>query len=153
MGTLAGFIGTRSIYLDTNIFIYALEGSDFANRLTELFDLIDRYELEAVTSELSIAETLVKPIRDANTALQAAFEYRLESAGGLLVVPIDRSVLVRAATLRAQTPKLKLPDAIHLATALDAKCHAILSNDDRLNTGHIELIRLRDLNKLEEETE
>jgi predicted nucleic acid-binding protein len=97
VGLIAQRIGSRRIYLDTNVFIYALEHSKFNAVLSELFTAIDGYEIEAVTSELTLAETLVKPIEHRNAALQSLFESRLETAGGLLVVPIDRSILVRAA--------------------------------------------------------
>jgi predicted nucleic acid-binding protein len=147
VGLILERVGSRRLYLDTNVFIYALELAAFAESLPELFEAIDRYEIEAVTSELSLAETLVKPLRDGNEQLRTTFEARLETGGGLLVVPIDRAVLVRAAELRAATPKLKLPDAIHIATALDTNCHAILSNDDRLETMHLELLRLSDIAK------
>ena len=45
------------VYLDTNIFIYALEGyPDFVDELTELFESLDAGNLSAVTSELTLAE-------------------------------------------------------------------------------------------------
>lgn len=50
------------VYLDTNIFIYALEGyADFIDDLTELFASIDAGNIRAVTSELTLAEVLVRP--------------------------------------------------------------------------------------------
>ena len=46
------------VYLDTNIFIYALEGyPTFQTALIMLFDALDRQALSAVTSELTLAET------------------------------------------------------------------------------------------------
>ena len=38
-------------------------------------------------------------------------------SSGLVVVPLDAAILVEAARLRAMTPSLYLPDAIHLAAA------------------------------------
>jgi predicted nucleic acid-binding protein len=145
VGLILERIGNRRVYLDTNIFIYALEDTSFTPLLADLFTAIDDYKLEAVTSELSLAETLVKPIRERNIALRALFESRVETAGGLTVVPVDRSVLVRAAELRAQTVKLRLPDAIHIATALDANCQMLLSNDSRLDTPVLDLLLLSTL--------
>ncbi len=53
------------VYLDTNIFIYALEGyPTFRAVLTTLFAALDRGDLVAVTSELTLAEALVKPLLD-----------------------------------------------------------------------------------------
>ncbi|MDM8559818.1 hypothetical protein QUF82_13370 [Thiotrichales bacterium HSG14] len=51
----------RRIYLDANIFIYLLEGYPaFIPVLTELFSLIDSGKLQAVTSELTLAETIAR---------------------------------------------------------------------------------------------
>ena len=55
----------RLVYLDTNVFIYALEGYPaFAEPLAALFRGIDNGTCRAVTSELTLAEVLVKPIKD-----------------------------------------------------------------------------------------
>ena len=61
------------IYLDTNIFIYALEGYPiFRTVLTTLFDALDRHEVSSVTSELTLAEAGVKPFLDRSLKRQAA---------------------------------------------------------------------------------
>jgi PIN domain. len=46
----------------------------------------------------------------------------------LNVVPISDKILLSTANIRAQL-NLKLPDAIHAATALRQKCTTILTND------------------------
>jgi predicted nucleic acid-binding protein len=66
MGLLSAIHGDR-IYLDVNIWIYALEGYPaFVQDLTQLFQAIDRGTLAAFTSELSLAEALVKPLQTQN---------------------------------------------------------------------------------------
>ncbi|MEH2106079.1 type II toxin-antitoxin system VapC family toxin [Nostoc sp.] len=56
MGILDTIQGTK-VYLDTNIWIYALEGYPaFVQDLTQLFQSIDRGNLSVVTSELLLAE-------------------------------------------------------------------------------------------------
>ncbi|MGH9753098.1 MAG: type II toxin-antitoxin system VapC family toxin [Blastocatellia bacterium] len=42
---------------------------------------------------------------------------------------MSRAILEEAAQWRATT-KLKLPDAIHLATAFRSRCDSFLTNDD-----------------------
>jgi predicted nucleic acid-binding protein len=70
MGILAALQGQRT-YLDTNIWIYAIEGySTYAPALTDLFSAIDSHQLQAVTSELTLAEVLVKPLIDRNLQIQ-----------------------------------------------------------------------------------
>jgi predicted nucleic acid-binding protein len=128
MGLLNSLQGDR-IYLDVNIWIYALEGyPGFSADLTALFQAIDQGRLTAVTSELSLAEALVKPIQDNNQATQNLYQQAIANRPNVEVIPIDRVTLIAAANLRATT-KLKLPDAIHAATALNVQCSTFLTND------------------------
>jgi predicted nucleic acid-binding protein len=121
------------IYLDANVFIYTLEGFPaFLPLLTALFARMDRGELSAVTSELTLAEVLVKPLRSGNDFLRERYEETLKSGGALAVIPVGRAVLSRAALILARHETLKMPDAIHLATALAAGCSRFLTNDYRL---------------------
>ena len=130
MGLLNAIQG-NSVYLDTNIWIYALEGFPaFAQELATLFQAIDQGQLTAVTSELSLSEVLVKPIQNGNMAQQDIYKQALSSTSTLRVVPVQRDVLIEAATLRAAV-NLKLPDAIHAATAIATQCSTFLTNDQR----------------------
>jgi predicted nucleic acid-binding protein len=122
------------IYLDTNIFIYALEGYPvFRTVLTTLFNALDRGELMAVTSELTLAEVLVKPLLDRHAERQAAYLQVLQPSPSLHMAPVSRDVLLAAARLRAETG-LKLPDAIHAATAQLMGCEQFLTNDARVTS-------------------
>ena len=117
------------VYLDTNIFIYALEGYPvFRAVLATLFEALDRGELTAVTSELTLAEVLVKPLLDHHAERQAAYLQALQPSASLQIVPVSREVLIAAARLRADA-HLKLPDAIHAATAQFTGCDQFLTND------------------------
>jgi uncharacterized protein len=49
---------------------------------------------------------------------------------------VDRAILRHAAELRGGYKSLKLPDAIHVSTALRADCTDFLSNDSRLAEVH-----------------
>jgi predicted nucleic acid-binding protein len=140
-------IGAKRIYLDANIFIYALEGfPEFKNVLTELFSAIDDHKIQAVTSDLTLAEVLVKPLKDGNLTLIETYKKAIESGAGLSVAPVNRAVLIEAATLRSQT-KLKLPDGIHVATALQTGCSIFLTNDERISIKGLEILVLGDLLK------
>jgi predicted nucleic acid-binding protein len=136
----------RVTYLDANIFIYFLEqNSDFFSALEPLFAAIDEGKMKAVTSEMSITEVLVKPIRESNFQLQDEFEAILQTSGTLIVAPVDRAVLVRAAELRAKNASLKTPDAIHVATALEFGCDAFITNDSRITKSLIDVWKISDL--------
>ncbi|HKV12939.1 MAG TPA: hypothetical protein VJ725_32660 [Thermoanaerobaculia bacterium] len=54
----------QKIYLDANLFIYALEAAEPWVAVTrQLFEDLDAGVCSAVTSELSLAECLVKPFQ------------------------------------------------------------------------------------------
>lgn len=131
MGLVAA-LGGRRTYLDTNVFIYALEGEGkFVRDLTDLFTAIESAELPTVTCELTLAELLVKPFREKDAKGEQRCRESVLSRQGLTVVPIDVSILVESARLRAAVG-LRLPDAIHIASALIAGCEVFLTNDRRL---------------------
>ncbi len=131
MGLIDRIMGQR-IYLDTNIFIYAVEGyAEYLDVLTELFEKMDQGALTAVSSELTLAEILVKPIKDENLKAQDIYQQILQTSVGLEMVPVTRDILIEAARIRAQFGQ-KLPDAIHLGTAYLHNCSVFLTNDKRI---------------------
>lgn len=122
------------LYLDTNIFIYALEGySTFRAVLTSLFDALDRHELAAITTELTLAEVLVKPFLDRSIERERAYLQILQPSPSLQMVHVTRDVLITAARLRAET-NMKLLDAIHAATAQITACSHFLTKDAHVKT-------------------
>ena len=131
MAILEAITGTR-VYLDTNIFIYAVEGyAKFETELNELFEAFDAGNFQAITSELTLAEVLVKPLIDNNVKARSAYENAIQSSPVLEVVPINRTILRESARLRS-TINIRLPDAIHAATAILNGCETFLTNDKRL---------------------
>lgn len=130
MGILEALQGQK-IYLDTNIFIYAIESySDYLVALEEVFESADAGNLAVVTSELTLAEVLVKPLQEEDLDKQHAYCEALQNSESLTVAGVSREVLIEAAQIRANQ-KLKLPDAIHLATAIQYQCSTFLTNDSR----------------------
>jgi len=133
MGLIEALKGHRT-YIDANLFIYAVEQvAPFAAVLDTLFRQVASGAQTAVTSELTLAEVLVRPFAATSEQDRMAFERAVRTQGGLRVVPVSRGILVEAARLRAST-RLKLPDAIHLATAMQYECPVFLTNDTRIRT-------------------
>ena len=145
MGSLKQLTGRR-VYLDANILIYALEGIlTYQPVIQELFTRSAEGELDLFTSELSLAEMLVKPIRNGDVAAQQRCRELVTPRSGFDVRPVGREALVRAAEFRART-RLKLPDAIHAATAQLARCDVFLTNDRRLeNLENIQIVILSEI--------
>lgn len=131
MGGVINLTGA-TVYLDTNVFVYAVEGfPEYQEFLKELFDRIERSEITAVTSELTLAEVLVKPLELGRHDIVAFYDEMLQTSDRLVVAPIEREILVNAAEYRA-TLNISLPDAIHVATAVNSGCSILLSNDRKL---------------------
>lgn len=120
------------LYVDTNIFIRVFE--DQHSGLVTLFDgqAADGFPF-LVTSLLTQAELLVKPFREQNEELIHIYENWTTSNPNMSVAPVDAFVLHFAAILRAQYGFLKLPDAIHAATAIGYDCTHFLSADKALS--------------------
>lgn len=131
MASLTGISGTTA-YLDINLFIYAVEvyepEQDFVR---ELFAALERGEFAAVTSELTLAEVLVQPLALGRADVAATYTELLQASDRLAIMPVDRAILIEAARQRAASG-VRLPDAIHVATALAAGCKVFFSNDRRL---------------------
>jgi len=145
MGNLIDLLDQK-IYLDTNIFIYALEQHpEYAVVVDRLFALFDVAKAEAFTSEIALAECLVKPYADGNSDFQIRYQAAITTRSGLTVYPVSRSIVIRAARIRAAY-KIRLPDAIHLSTALEASCDVFLTNDQLVKPiPGVTLIQLSDL--------
>lgn len=131
MAQIADIVG-KTVYLDTNIFIYAVEGyepeKDF---IRELFITLDRGYFTAVTSELTLTELLVKPFQLGRNDVIAVYTDLIQHSDRLTVMPVERSILIESARQRAALG-LRMPDAIHVATALISTCDVFLTNDHTL---------------------
>lgn len=129
MGRLRESLQGGKAYLDANIFIYTLEAHPlWVPLLTDLFSGLYRHEFAASTSSLTLLECLVMPFKKNDPNLIKTYREALESSEFLSVAPINKQTLITGAHLRAQFG-LKLPDAIHAATAMIQGCTAILTND------------------------
>jgi predicted nucleic acid-binding protein len=125
-------IGDGPVALDSVVFIYFIEKNlRFAPLLQSLFTLIDSGRLTAVTSAVTLLETLVVPYRSGDVSLAATYEATLTNGRGLTLVPIALPVIRMAAQIRGATA-IRVPDALQLAAASLTKCTAFLTNDRRI---------------------
>lgn len=136
---------SATIYLDTQVIIYTVEANpNYYSLLQPLWLKFQTGEIELMTSELTLLETLVFPLRNANTILVRDYEQLLLSSE-IELVPITQSVLRAAANLRANT-NLKTPDAIHAATAISEGCTLFLTNDNGFrNVPNLSVVILSDV--------
>jgi predicted nucleic acid-binding protein len=96
------------------------------------------------TSEITLAEVLVMPLRDGKPQLAAIYEELLSPDGPVEMVPLSRDILVRSAQVRSQS-SAKPVDALHIATAMAASSVIFLSDDRRLNPAPIRKLTLEEL--------
>jgi predicted nucleic acid-binding protein len=123
----------RRVYLDTNVFIAAYENKHSrGDQAWRILTAIEDGEFVGVTSELTLAEILVRPLEQRDYDRAQYYQEIISTDVGFEVPAIDRAVLVEAATLRAVRKSLRLPDAIHVATARLNECSHIVSDDRRL---------------------
>ncbi len=128
------------VYIDANPFIYFVEGEEaVANGVRRMFALLTERPGIAATSELTLAEVLANAQPDArrsylNLIVWSKF-FQLQ--------PVTRDVLIDTADYRRVSRKtrpdgtritVKLPDAIHVVTAVRCRCRVLLSADEGIVT-------------------
>ena len=126
------------IYVDANSFIYAIEGDEvIANPAREFFAHLREHPGVAVTSELTLAEILPKAAKESR---KDNFDLIVWS-GIIILQPVSREILIETADYRrmvairlpdGRTSMPKLPDSIHIVTAVRSGCKTILSADGKL---------------------
>jgi predicted nucleic acid-binding protein len=126
-------IGSNSrVYLDTNVFILLVEGeAERADIIRRLFDALRRRPNSAVTSELTLGEVLAPPRRKGALELHVKRRIYLDLivwSGFIELVPVGRDLLIETADLR-RVSRHKLPDAVHVVSAIRCRCTYFLSND------------------------
>jgi predicted nucleic acid-binding protein len=136
------------IYLDTNVFIEAIEGRGaLRDALVSLLTVETEVRHPLVTSALTLSELLVKPYELGRDDLIRVYENATVTNEIIEVIPIVRDVLRDAARLRSRDKSLKLPDAIYLTTARGTHCSHFLTNDRGLRSRTtLEVMRLTEEN-------
>ena len=117
------------VYVDTQAVIYSVEvQAPYWSCLEPVWEAAQAGRFGLVTSELTLMEVLVGPLKRDDKLLVRAYEEIFKTAQ-IRLSPITQSILRDAARLRATIPTLRTPDALHAATALDTQCALFLTND------------------------
>jgi predicted nucleic acid-binding protein len=118
--------------LDTAPLIYFIEeNSIYLERVCAFFTAMEQGEFQVVSSTLILTEVLVHPLRASNTALAQDYRDILCNQENLTIVSVSPAIAERAAQLRAKH-NLRTPDAIQIATALQANATFFITNDTHL---------------------
>ncbi len=90
------------VYADAQIFISSVEKHPIsAPLLRPLWESVARADLEVVSSELTLLEALVGPLKQGDPALETDYE-NFFVCPGIRLLPITPSILRAAARLRAR---------------------------------------------------
>lgn len=125
-------IGTGPVCLDTCLFIYFIEEDKrYISVVSEVFEAIDAGQVTAVTSGITLLESLVIPLRAKDLKLADQYKKLLSESRGLTLLELNQDLLYQGALLRAKFD-IKTPDALQIAAAKSAHCSAFVTNDRRL---------------------
>ena len=114
------------LLVDSAPIIYTLEAHPkFAARYKLMFDRHAAGEIALAVTTITIAEVLVGPLGAGEEALAKRYRSVLES---WQVVELTADIAETAARLRAKL-KLKLADAIQVASALNVNADALVTHD------------------------
>lgn len=121
----------RLIALDSSCFIYHIEENKDYIPFTEIIfeKLLPEGITTGVCSTLILTEVLTQPLREKKHDLVLMYKSLIVGFPYLALKPFDASIAEKSAYFRAKY-NLRTPDAIHIATAYEAKAEAILGNDD-----------------------
>ena len=117
------------VTVDSAPIIYLLEDHpDFAPRYAPFFERAEAGDLELVIATMTLAEVLTGPLRAGDEALAQRYRDALTSPPTWRLIDLTASIAHRAARIRG-TSKLRLPDAVQVATALETSSIALVTND------------------------
>lgn len=122
----------KIIGLDTMVFIYHFEENQIYSPLTfSIFESLEKGNFNGITSVLTLLEILVKPKRENNSLLTERYKLLFENFPNLQVKEINENIADIASSLRANY-NINTPDAIQIATSLEAKADIFITNDATL---------------------
>lgn len=123
------------VYVDFNIFVYFLELTpEFFIKAKVFFEWIDSVGARIFTNEFTLAECIYHPSRAGNLTLVAKYELLLEDESDMQLLVLDGGLAKRAAAAGGQLG-LKLADAIHFVSALEAGCDVFVTADVSFKSG------------------
>lgn len=121
------------VCLDANCVIYLVEAdATWGPKITAKLAVLRAAGHEIAVSDLGRTECLAVPFASGDAAIIADYQTFFASPA-IRVLPLTAAVCERAARLRAASRfRLKVPDCLHLAAAIEHGCGSFLTNDRQL---------------------
>ncbi len=121
--------GRGRFLVDSAPIIHYLEDHpEFSARYEKIFSGAEAGDYELVITTVSLIEVLTGPLRQGNKSLADTYREALTSPPNWRVVDLTPSIAHRAAQIRGVT-RLRTPDAIQLASALEVSCIGLVTQD------------------------
>ena len=132
MGKVAAAIARMAgqrVYIDTNVFIFFLDGNEkYLPVVGPIMQACADGTIFAATGRLAIADVMVHPYRNGNAVTVSRFKSFFTQKNFLSIAEQGPDCFDDAAMIAGQK-RMKLIDAIHYRTALQAGCRFLLTND------------------------
>jgi len=117
------------IAIDTAPLIYWLEDHPrWGAAYAALFEGLDAGRWQGLLSTVTLAELLTGPLQQGRDELAERYAAALSDPGSFQLASLTPTLAMSAARLRARY-RLRLPDAVQLATALQCGAQALVSHD------------------------
>ena len=122
----------KIIGLDSMLFIYHFEKyKAFWRKTKKIFELLEKGKFFGITSVITLIEILTKPKKENNYYLVKEYKELLTTFPHLEIQDVNLEIGDLASSLRAKY-NLTTPDAILLASSLNAKANGFITSDIRL---------------------
>lgn len=120
------------IAIDSVIFIYVWNKQpDFFKRARQILERISSGQAIGVFSQIGLIELLTGPKKQGKKGLALLYKERMANFPNLRILSLNDNIVDISSDLRARY-NLRTPDAIHIATAMDAKADKFITNDKSL---------------------
>jgi predicted nucleic acid-binding protein len=110
-----------------------------------ILDAAESGRLTVVLATLALAEIAVGPVRAGDETIVERYADEIRDLRGVQIVPLTADIALDVGVIRGRH-RIRLADAIHLATARRAGASAIVTNDRQMpDIPQVAVIQLADL--------
>ena len=110
-----------------------------------MFAYAEANGIALMTSEIAIGECLYGAYKRERTESAERFETLFAEIGIFHLVPVAMDIVKRAAWIGA-THRIKLVDALHVASAIETGCDAFITNDKAIrSTPDLAIVQLSEV--------
>lgn len=120
------------IGIDSGIFMYVWDDNpEFYNASAKILGLVEQGHCEGIFAQIGLIEILTGPKKEGLYSLAMSYKNKLLNFPNLSINSLNENIITIASDMRAKY-NLKTPDAIHIATAIDAGASKFYTNDKSL---------------------